>query len=212
MYKIEEFMGEHLMLSIRLKELREGSKITQNDLAKKLSISRATISNYELNERTPDAENIRKYAEYFNVSADYILGLSNFINIEKELNITTLDNIFKTDEDKNNCDESLKEIYLACKKLCDFNVPNGSLIFLDICKHINFFINELTASYEKLKDPFLFMIETTKMSIDNKEELDKVIEEYRNDIKTMEANKNNFANAIKGLLEKLLDNAKLKGE
>lgn len=58
-----------------IKELRKDSHLTQTNLAELLNTTQDTISLWELNKSTPDAENIVKLAKYFKVSADYLLGL-----------------------------------------------------------------------------------------------------------------------------------------
>jgi len=62
--------------SKRLKELRKENRISQKKLAVVLNVSPATISRYEQETISPTEENIVKTAMYFNVSADYLLGLS----------------------------------------------------------------------------------------------------------------------------------------
>ena len=54
--------------------LRKNKKMKQENLAKLLGINRATISMYERNQRTPSPDILKKYAEIFDVSVDYILG------------------------------------------------------------------------------------------------------------------------------------------
>lgn len=61
----------------RLKLLRKELKKTQSDLANILGITVSAYGNYELGQREPDNANLVKLARYFNVSTDYLLGLSN---------------------------------------------------------------------------------------------------------------------------------------
>ena len=61
---------------LRLKELREKRRLNQEGLALKLSVSQSTISAYEIGERTPDLETLIAIANFFNVSLDYLVGLS----------------------------------------------------------------------------------------------------------------------------------------
>ncbi len=61
----------------RLKELREGKHISQQRLAIELNVSQATISKYELGQADPDIPTIVQLAEYFHVSADYLLEISD---------------------------------------------------------------------------------------------------------------------------------------
>ena len=58
----------------RLKELREEKGITREQLAGTLNLSYWAISKYEQNERRPDQEILNKIADYFDCSADYLLG------------------------------------------------------------------------------------------------------------------------------------------
>lgn len=64
-----KIMGE------RIKKLR--GKQSQDECAKALGISRGALSFYENGERKPDADVIYVMAKHFDVSADYILGLSS---------------------------------------------------------------------------------------------------------------------------------------
>ena len=61
---------------LRLKKLREQERLSQESLALKLNVSQSTISAYETGERTPDLETFIKIADLFNVSLDYLCGLS----------------------------------------------------------------------------------------------------------------------------------------
>lgn len=61
------------MISNRLKFLRSTHNIKQADLAKILSVSQSTISGWESERYEIDNFNLRKIAEYFNVSIDYLL-------------------------------------------------------------------------------------------------------------------------------------------
>lgn len=61
----------------RLKGLREKTGLNQKECAEKLNISRGSISFYENGERIPDIETIYNMATFFNVSADYLVGLTD---------------------------------------------------------------------------------------------------------------------------------------
>ena len=61
----------------KLKELRKREKMTQSDLSNKLNINRVTITKYETGERTPTTDDIISLAKYFNVSTDYLLGITD---------------------------------------------------------------------------------------------------------------------------------------
>ena len=58
----------------RLKELREQRQISQVFLGMELGMSQNTISRYETGRREADYETLVAFADYFNVSVDYLLG------------------------------------------------------------------------------------------------------------------------------------------
>ena len=58
-----------------LKELRKGMGLTQQQLADRLWLSKATVSYYEQSLRYPSPEIIVKLAKVFHVSTDYLLGI-----------------------------------------------------------------------------------------------------------------------------------------
>ncbi|SHK55066.1 helix-turn-helix domain-containing protein [Paramaledivibacter caminithermalis] len=57
----------------RLRELRKEKGLTQAELAKIFSLGESTISFYESNKRTPDYELLKKIADFFDTSIDYLL-------------------------------------------------------------------------------------------------------------------------------------------
>lgn len=71
------------MIGIKIKELRELYKKTQDDLAKFLGVAPQTIYKYEKGINEPDLKTINKIAEYFNVTTDYLLGRTNNPNEKK---------------------------------------------------------------------------------------------------------------------------------
>lgn len=60
-----------------LKELRKSMGLTQQQLADRLWLSKATVSYYEQSLRYPSPEVIVKLARVFHVSADYLLGMED---------------------------------------------------------------------------------------------------------------------------------------
>lgn len=65
------------MYGKRIKKLRLEQGLKQKELAEKLGISTSSIGMYEREARQPDTEILKKIANYFNVSIDYILGNSD---------------------------------------------------------------------------------------------------------------------------------------
>lgn len=65
------------MFSERLKRLRMEKGITQKELADRLHISRSTIAGYESLGKEPDGEKLCALADFFEVSVDYLLGVTD---------------------------------------------------------------------------------------------------------------------------------------
>ena len=59
----------------RLRDLRTNRKMSQKDLAVRISIAKSAISFYESDERFPSYEMLIKIARIFNVTTDYLLGI-----------------------------------------------------------------------------------------------------------------------------------------
>lgn len=59
-----------------LKELRKATKTTQNELAEAIGVSQQSINKYENHNVEPDIESLRRMADYFGTTIDYIVGHS----------------------------------------------------------------------------------------------------------------------------------------
>ncbi len=59
----------------RLRELRENLGFMQITVSKKIGISNKVLSNYENNISTPDLQTLILICNFYNISADYLLGL-----------------------------------------------------------------------------------------------------------------------------------------
>lgn len=62
------FSGSHL------RKLRKAEGLTMKDFGTKFNLAESTISGYENESRKPDLETLDKFATFFNVSADYLMG------------------------------------------------------------------------------------------------------------------------------------------
>ena len=60
-------------MTFRLKALRQARGISQLKLAMDLNMNQNSISRYENGEREADYETLIRFADYFNVSIDYLL-------------------------------------------------------------------------------------------------------------------------------------------
>lgn len=64
--------------ALRLSELIAEAKISKRQLADNIGVSASSVSDWSTGQVQPIAENIYLIAEYFQVSADFLLGLKDF--------------------------------------------------------------------------------------------------------------------------------------
>lgn len=76
---------ENLCFAQRFSSLRSGK--TQSEFAELLGISRPTVGFYESGERIPDAITLGRIARICDVSADWLLGLSNVKSVERNIQV-----------------------------------------------------------------------------------------------------------------------------
>lgn len=62
------------MFPQRLRQLRKQHKLTAKEFGKIFNLAESTISGYETGARKPDMETLEKFADFFNVPVDYLLG------------------------------------------------------------------------------------------------------------------------------------------
>lgn len=62
----------------RIKQLRKARGLRQADVARETCIDQKTLSNYETGRTNPDSYAIVQMADFFGVTADYLLGLSDY--------------------------------------------------------------------------------------------------------------------------------------
>lgn len=71
------------MYNLRL--LREERKLSQQNLADEFDIAQSQIQNYETGGYQPNIETLQKYADYFDVSVDFLLGRTHIRHKSKEV-------------------------------------------------------------------------------------------------------------------------------
>lgn len=67
----------------RIRDLREDRDLTQKEIAKRLNCSQQVYSNYELGQRDIPTDILIKLSQIYNVSVDYMLGISSRPEIQK---------------------------------------------------------------------------------------------------------------------------------
>lgn len=70
-------------MNLRIKYLRENARMTQKELGERVGISPGNISKYELGQLEPNLTVIKKLSDFFDVSSDFLLGLSDTPNAAK---------------------------------------------------------------------------------------------------------------------------------
>lgn len=80
-------------------ELRVDKGMNQEQLANVLNVSRSTLANWEVGNRSIDVETLVVIADYFQVSCDYLLGRTkhkyNFA-LENEKNVDAIMSIYES--------------------------------------------------------------------------------------------------------------------
>ncbi len=66
-----------MTFNVRLKQLRQKHKLTQGELASILGLKPTAISNYESKRNEPSFDKLIALSKYFDVSCDYLLGISD---------------------------------------------------------------------------------------------------------------------------------------
>lgn len=172
----------------RLKELKEQSGKTQLEIAKAIGITPQAFS-YYMNGRQPPFEILIKIAKYFNVTTDYLLGLSDFRNPEsKEMNTKTglsekaiaflskSDNLKITNAILSSDNELLTELYI--------NIT----AYLKTEKIVNYMLNSMGAQmiYDLEKDCDFKVANALKSGYESREldSMERIIENILNKIKT----------------------------
>lgn len=64
----------------RLRNLRNRRGLTQREFGKRFQLSESAIGMYERDQREPSLELVRRMADFFEVSIDYILGRDHYLH------------------------------------------------------------------------------------------------------------------------------------
>lgn len=64
------------MFAKRIKYLRQTKELNQVQLSEKLGVAKQSVSNWENDNIMPSVEMVEKIADFFGVSTDYLLGVT----------------------------------------------------------------------------------------------------------------------------------------
>ena len=102
----------------RIKELRKQKKITMKKLGNVIGVSESTISLYENGKRQPDNDTLKRLADFFNVSVDYLLDRTDEKNpSESKEDVTFDDFTYAMYNESRDLTEEDKEALLGMAKL-----------------------------------------------------------------------------------------------
>ena len=163
----------------RIKYLREKNSLEAQKLAQDLQVGKSTLSNWENDRRTPDLETLKKIANYFNVSTDYLL-LGDEANIKNSTDyfeiilnktgdilspdkISYLNNF--TDIEREYINKGMRKSLNLLKELANGKDPKDlKYLFEDIENHKNNFLsnkNKLIIENDFAKIPVLRTLNST---------------------------------------------------
>lgn len=126
----------------QLKNMRENANLRQKDVANILGINRSTYTSYEIERDTIPINHLNKLCNYFNISIDYAMGLTN-----KK----------RYDNSKENIDKELLKIRLKSLR------KENKLTQLEIAKILNTSRSTWTGyEYGKYQIPTLLLYELAK--------------------------------------------------
>lgn len=135
----------------KLKDIREDCDLNQERISEILGVPRSTYSMWELGISIIPLKSLCAYADYFNVSIDYVLGLTNIKNnknLIKGFDIQILANNLRTFRKKNNLSQENVADMLNVTQSCIVKyekgrvcIPTESLYILS--KEYKISLNEL---------------------------------------------------------------------
>lgn len=82
----------------RLRSLRTARGLTQKECGKLFQLSESAIGMYERDQRQPSLDLVRRIADYFEVTIDYILGRDHYIS-EGRAHYSAVDNWSEEERD-----------------------------------------------------------------------------------------------------------------
>jgi transcriptional regulator with XRE-family HTH domain len=96
------------MLGDKIRELRKNNKITQQELAKAINLSRSAVGMLESNKNGASPDKLKEIADFFGVTIDYLLAnnkqIENIEEIKKERDYSL------TIKEQENIDDEAKKI------------------------------------------------------------------------------------------------------
>jgi XRE family transcriptional regulator len=140
----------------RLKELRQEKGDTQEDVAKAMGVTRRGYQKWENGESQIKPEKAQQLADYFGVSIGYLLGYSEYRELEKALDKTIFSNspeveTFLNQEIKELIGERVKKFYEYIDKQFYESYKNSAVPPEIVVKHREDFYSSFLFLPERLQ-------------------------------------------------------------
>lgn len=120
---------EKATFSSRIKELRSTMGLTQTEFAEKINTTQATLSSYENTDKTPSLDIVKKIAEVFTVSVDWLLGLSDIIDVnDSPRTYSDIIRILIKLESANLVNFNIRTYYDSGQNICEFSTTDSSIV------------------------------------------------------------------------------------
>ena len=145
------------MILVKIKDLREEYDLTQLKMAEIMNVSKSNYARWETNESIIPLKHLNNLCNYFNVSMDYMTGLSkerNYIVTNKKLNKELIGKRLKEFRDNNNLtqEELAKQINTSHSTISAYESGKTMLLTAfayDICKKYNVSLDYLCGRTDK---------------------------------------------------------------
>ena len=145
------------MILVKIKDLREEYDLTQLKMSEIMNVSKSNYARWETNESIIPLKHLNNLCNYFNVSMDYITGLSkekNYIIINKKLNKELIGKRLKEFREYNNLtkEELAKQINTSHSTISAYESGKTMLLTAfayDICKKYNISLDYLCGRTDK---------------------------------------------------------------
>lgn len=148
-------------LGARLELLRKKSGWSQSEVARRMSLSSSTVCKHEYGNREPNLDTLKRYAELYNVSLEYLLGLID----NQDVTISMI--------------ASLNQMQTTNDQLCDKDIADIKR-FLRVFR---FVLMEYLFGIARNSENLLSFAETPETSDDNDQLCDKDIADLRRFLK-----------------------------
>ena len=151
-----------MAFSLVLRKLREERNVSQKEVAGYLGITRQAVSYFELGKREPDYKTLRKLADYFGVSVDFLLGCSDYQSVSTAVigkNIELIKGNLTYGEFSDDIKE--KTGSLIYPEMLELFVKGERMPFIGMIK--------ILSKYASVRDTFFYNFNTPETYISEKE-------------------------------------------